>query len=165
MDDQDHGPYSRAPEVEDLVRVCRALNDAGARYVLIGGFAMILHGSVRGTKDVDFLVDASIDNMRLVKRALAVLEDNAAAEVQDDDVKKYQVVRIADEIVVDLLGQACGIQFADILPGDVETMPVEGVKIPVASKALLIRTKDTFRETDKSDVQYLRARLTADAES
>lgn len=165
MDDQDHGSYARAPEVEDLVKVCRALNDAGARYVLIGGFAMILHGSVRGTKDIDFLVDASVDNIRLIKQALSVLEDNAAAELNDDDVFKYQVVRIADEIVIDLLGQACGIRFADILSSEVDTVPVENVDIPVASKSLLIRTKDTFRESDKSDVQYLRVRLTAETES
>jgi hypothetical protein len=29
---------------EDLVRICRALNDAGVCYVLIGGFAVIAHG-------------------------------------------------------------------------------------------------------------------------
>ena len=40
MDDRDDASYARAPEPEDLVRICRALNDAGARYVLIGGFAV-----------------------------------------------------------------------------------------------------------------------------
>jgi hypothetical protein len=38
VDDQDDDSYARAPEPQDLVRICRALNDAGARYVLIGGF-------------------------------------------------------------------------------------------------------------------------------
>ena len=45
MDDPDDGAYSRAPEPEDVARICRALNDAGARYVLIGGFAVIVHGA------------------------------------------------------------------------------------------------------------------------
>ena len=36
MDDAHDGPYAREPQIEDLLRICRALNDAGARYVLIG---------------------------------------------------------------------------------------------------------------------------------
>jgi len=51
VDDQGARGYSRAPELEDLVSLCKALNDEGVRYVLIGGFAVILHGFVRTTKD------------------------------------------------------------------------------------------------------------------
>lgn len=32
MDDPGDGAYSRAPEPEDVVRLCRALNEAGALY-------------------------------------------------------------------------------------------------------------------------------------
>jgi hypothetical protein len=70
MDDDADREYSRAPEYEDLVELCRALNAEGARYLLIGGFAVILHGFVRGTKDIDLLVDASPENVRALKRAL-----------------------------------------------------------------------------------------------
>ncbi len=44
MDDAHDGPYAREPQIDDLVRICRALNDAAARYLLIGGFAVIAHG-------------------------------------------------------------------------------------------------------------------------
>ena len=40
--------------------------------------------------------------MARVKRALAVLPDNAAADIADDDVLSHVVVRVADEVVVDL---------------------------------------------------------------
>lgn len=85
MDDQDDDRYSRAPEPGDVVRICQALNEAGARYLLIGGFAVIAHGAGRFTKDIDLLVDDSSENVARVKRALAVLGDNAASEVADDD--------------------------------------------------------------------------------
>ena len=52
MDDQDDREYSRAPELEDLLNLCKALNAEGVRYVLIGGFAVILHGFVRATKNI-----------------------------------------------------------------------------------------------------------------
>ncbi|HEY0590208.1 MAG TPA: hypothetical protein VGF40_00460 [Thermoanaerobaculia bacterium] len=47
MDDQDDRRYSRAPELEDLLSLCTALNREGVRYVLIGGLGVILHGSIR----------------------------------------------------------------------------------------------------------------------
>jgi hypothetical protein len=46
VDDSDDGVYSRAPTIEDVARISRALNAAEASYVLIGGFAVIIHGSI-----------------------------------------------------------------------------------------------------------------------
>ena len=91
MDDQDDREYSRAPELEDLLALCKALNAEHVRYVLIGGFAVILHGFVRATKDIDLLIDASIENIQRLKRAMAFLPDNAISLIADDEVEKYQV--------------------------------------------------------------------------
>lgn len=161
MDDTDDRAYARAPELEDVINLCRALNTAGVQYVLIGGFAVIFHGFVRGTKDIDLLVDAAPDNVARIKRALATFPDNAAALMADDEVAQYQVVRIADEIVVDLMAKACGIDYLAAQAG-IEWITVEGVRIPLASKALLIQTKATWRPSDHVDVEYLKARIAED---
>lgn len=159
MDDQDDRGYSRAPELEDLLTLCKALNEESVRYVLIGGFAVILHGFVRGTKDIDLLIDASPENVRRLKRAMAVLPDNAIAMIGDDEVDKYVVVRIADEVVVDLMKQACGIDYERAAQHGIETRLVEGIPIQLARKELLIATKQTVRPSDAADVSFLRARL------
>ncbi len=52
MDDPDDAPYARAPEPEDLIRICRALNDAGAQYVLIGGFAVVAYPARHGSSGI-----------------------------------------------------------------------------------------------------------------
>jgi hypothetical protein len=158
MDDPADRGYSRAPEVEDLISLCKNLNENQVAYVLIGGFAVILHGSVRTTKDIDLLVDPSIPNVQRLKKVLGTLPDNAIAEITDTDVEKYEVVRIADEIVIDLMAKACGIDYAEAQSG-IQLIEVEGVKIPVASKELLIRMKDTIRHSDKIDVEFLKWRI------
>jgi hypothetical protein len=163
VDDAHDGSYAREPQVEDLLRLCRALNDAGARYVLIGGFAVIAHGGARTTKDVDLLVDAAPENIARVKQALRVLEDQAVNEVADTDVGRYAVVRVADEIVVDLMAQACGIAYAEAA-SDVRPLTIDDVTIPVASPALLIRTKNTMRPSDAVDRRYLEELLRAERE-
>lgn len=158
MDDADDRGYSRAPELEDLVSLCKALNAENVRYVLIGGFAVILHGYVRATKDIDLLVDASEENVRRLKRAMATLPDNAISQISDDEVARYKVVRIADEIVVDLMQSACGLAY-DQASDRIETMLVEGVPIRVANMELLIATKQTVRPSDAADVHFLRLKL------
>ena len=95
---------SRDPEPSDLVKICKALNEQGAKYVVIGGMAMVLHGFNRGTEDIDLLVDKVASNISLLKKALSILPDNAFRDVLDSDVEKYEVVRVADEVVVDLMG-------------------------------------------------------------
>lgn len=161
MADEDDRTYSRAPQVDDLVKICRSLNEAGARYLLIGGFAVIAHGAGRTTRDIDFLVDASPANVARIKNALGVLPDNAAAEIDTDDVKRYSVVRVADEVIVDLIGSACGVDFDDAAR-DQEQLEIEGVVIPLASKRTLIRTKETVRPTDAADTEFLRALIDAE---
>ncbi len=159
MDDAPDRGESRAPHVQDLIGLCQALNREGARYLLIGGFAVILHGFVRSTKDVDLLVDPSEENIRAVKRALGTLPDNAAALLADDEVLRYTVVRVADEIVVDLLATACGVTYQEAVQAGSETFRIQGVEIPVATKEMLIRMKDTIRESDAMDVRFLRLRI------
>jgi len=44
---------SREPTVEDLRDLCRELNQRGARYVVIGGFAIMAARYNRRTMDVD----------------------------------------------------------------------------------------------------------------
>ena len=160
MDERDAPSYARAPEPDDLVRICRALNDAGARYVLIGGFAIVAHGAARFTKDIDFLIDDSPENVARVKKALSILADNAVADIVETDVRDHVVVRVADEVIVDLMGRACGLTYADVAV-DAEQRDIGGTMIPVASPAALIRTKDTYRPQDAIDRGFLE-RLLAD---
>jgi hypothetical protein len=69
----------RTPNQSDLVALCRALNEHGARYLVVGGIAINHHGFIRATEDIDILVDLDLENQRRVKRALEILPDKAIA--------------------------------------------------------------------------------------
>ena len=159
MDDEPDGLYSRAPELEDILALCRALDREQVRYLLIGGFAVILHGFVRTTKDIDLLVDPSDANVQAIKRALSTLPDNAVEAVAVSDVREHTVVRVADEIVVDLMASACGVTYDEALRLGVEERRIGDVVIRLAGKRALIRMKDTVRDSDRMDVRFLQMRL------
>ena len=80
--------------------------------------AMIQAGFVRVTEDIDLLVDMAPDNLRRLRNALLDLPDQAVRDMEDDDLDRYVVVRIADELVVDLLKAACGVEIRRSTPFD-----------------------------------------------
>lgn len=147
---------SREPTLEDLRDLCRALNDRGARYVVIGGFAIRAAGYNRRTMDVDLLVATDPDNEARVFEALATLPDRAVLELQPGELQQFTVIRIADEILVDLMRSAGGIEYAEAAL-DVVTKDVGGVPVPFASTRLLWRMKSvTHRAKDAGDLVFLR---------
>ena len=146
------GEKSRPPTIDDLLAVCRRLNEEGARYVLIGGFAINYYGFPRATEDIDFLVDPSEENILKIKKALSFLPDNAVKEVFPDDVAKYEVVRVADEITIDLLKKACDITYKN---AGIEYFEFKGVRIPIADISTMIKTKQGVRPRDKEDLSFL----------
>lgn len=160
MVDTNDGPgaESRPPTLNDLLSICRELNERKAKYIIIGGMAMIQAGFVRSTEDIDLLIDSSAENQSAVRRALEILPDKAVRELRDGDLERYVVVRVADEIVVDLLLSAGGITYAEASAESI-IVDVGGVWIPFASPSLLLRMKQTGREKDALDLLFLRELL------
>lgn len=154
---EEQGP-PRTPEQNDLVKLCAALNAQGARYIVVGGMAIIQQGFLRATEDIDLLLEKSRQNQAKVRKALEILPDQAVRELSEDDLDTYQVVRVADEIVVDLMLSACGVEYQDAT-GEIETVVIQGVPIPFASAKLLLRTKQTYRDKDLPDRSFLERKL------
>ncbi len=148
---------SREPSLEDLVNLCRHLNAEGARYIVIGGFAMRAAGYDRRTMDIDLLIDAEPSNEMKVYEALAHLPDKAVRELTPGEVAKYTVVRVADEIVVDLMASASGMNYA-AAASDIALVEVNGTAIPFASPRLLWKMKQhSYRDKDAPDIHFLRS--------
>jgi hypothetical protein len=151
----DHPPTPE-PTLDDLVGLCRQLNSAGAAYIVIGGFAMRAAGYIRQTLDVDLLIAAGIENEKRVYEALGHLPDNAARELSPGEPERHAAIRVSDEIVVDLMKSASGIEYAEA-SRDISAVNVGGVLIPFASPQLLWRMKaQTHRSKDDPDRLCLR---------
>ncbi len=146
--------FSRNPTLDDLVELCRHLNTAGAKYIVIGGFAVIHYGFVRGTGDIDLLVDHSEQNIVKIQQGLMYLPDHAAKDLKLTDVQNYHVVRVADEIVVDLIEQACDISYQQAQDHIVHET-INNVTIPFLSVEWLLKTKQSYREKDVIDRRFL----------
>lgn len=133
-----------------LLRVCQLLNDAGAKYLICGAQACILHGLVRTTEDVDILVEPTEENCKRVIDGLSKLADGAARELAPKEILENVVVKIADEVEVDVSTHAWRVTYADAIGTARETV-IEGVRVPFLSLDSLISSKETYREQDAVD--------------
>ena len=139
-----------------LLRICSLLNDEGAHYLVAGGHACILHGVIRTTEDVGILIEPTEENARKVLAALSRMEDGVARELVPKDLLENVVVKIADEVEVDVSTHAWKVSYQDAIANALETV-IEGVRIPYLGFDNLIASKETYREKDQLDIMRLRA--------
>ncbi len=147
-------PPVTAPGPSRLTTVCALLNAAHVRYVVVGGFAVALHGVVRATHDVDVLLEPSVKNVRLALHALEELPFGVAGDLDPATVAASPITVIGDNPRVDVLTLAWSVRYADAAPGALAA-EVDGVVIPYADLQTLIRSKRTGRLQDSADIEAL----------
>ena len=150
MDAEESRALTRPPDEDDLVNLARELNRLGARYVVIGGLAINRLGSNRATEDIDLLIARDAANQRLVKQALRVLPNRSVDELGDEDIAEWVVVRVSDNILVDLMTEACGVGYEEAATG-IEIENLQGEPIPFAGPELMLKLKRGAREKDVND--------------
>ncbi|HET9367362.1 MAG TPA: hypothetical protein VFO22_04770 [Candidatus Udaeobacter sp.] len=58
-------------KAEDIRAILRALNDANVRYLIVGGLAVVAHGYVRFTQDIDVVIELEGENIMRAMTTLA----------------------------------------------------------------------------------------------
>ena len=145
----------RIPGTDNRVlRVCRLLNRRRVRYLLAGGVAANLHGSVRATKDVDVLVPPDPKNMTRLLEALSELPYRIAAELDPKAVARKPITIVGDDPRVDILTVAWQVTFDQAYPRRV-VRRIDGVRVPYLSRRDLVRSKQTGRAQDLADLEQL----------
>jgi hypothetical protein len=145
----------RVPGTDNRVlRVCRVLNRHRARYLIAGGVAANLHGSVRATRDIDILVPKDRDNMERVLRALAELPYGMAAEFDAGEIVAKPVTIVGDDPRVDILTVAWNVTFEQAFRSR-RVRRIAGVRVPYLGLSDLVRSKRTGRARDLADLEAL----------
>jgi hypothetical protein len=149
-----------SPRDPELDVAAGAMVTAGARFVVIGGFAVIANRFVRATEDVDFLVPDDPDNDRRVLAALRQLSATRQRDgvpVRDEHLLGREHLRvITDAGLIDLIR-------GGVPPLDFETVAAEamqadydGLVFPVASLRSIVGFKRLAgRPQDRQDLERL----------
>lgn len=152
------------PDFADLL-VCLA--EAEVDYMLIGGYAVMAHGHLRATQDLDVWVRATPDNAMRVMAAMEAfglppgLSTTDLTRIDGPPPTGFRFGR--PPIAVDLITSVEGVEFDDAWPSCV-LRSFDGLEVRVIGRdALLANKRATGRLKDAADVEALEALVEADA--
>jgi len=141
---------------KDYKEILQCLTDENVKFLLVGAYAMAVHGYPRATMDIDIWVMPSSDNAQAVLRALASfgapLQELTAEDLQKDDTV-FQVGVAPRRI--DIITGASGLDFEEAFQRSSE-VEIEEIKINIPSIDDLIKNKRASGRTkDLADAEAL----------
>jgi len=141
---------------QDFVDLLRAFIAAEVRFLIVGAYALAIHGRPRATGDLDVWIEPSRENARRVMRALAAF-GAPLGEVSEADFTTpgvtYQIGVPPGRI--DVLTDLTGLSFADAWPDRVQK-PFGDVTVDFIGRDAFIRNKRaTGRAKDLGDIEGL----------
>ncbi|HSJ49945.1 MAG TPA: hypothetical protein VLA90_01495 [Actinomycetota bacterium] len=148
-------------------RILGVLAEHGVRFVLVGGFAAVIHGSPYVTTDVDVVPERSEENLGRLSEALRAMHARVWTTSEPEgipfghdarslaDVNVWNLV--TDHGRLDLTFVPSGTSGFEDLDRDALRLTILGVEVEVASLADVIRSKEAAgREKDRLVLPVLR---------
>jgi predicted nucleotidyltransferase len=143
---------------QDFADLLAELCEAGAEFLLIGGWAVVLYGHVRATDDMDVFVRATQENSERVHKALRAFGAPLAAHqvtpqhfAREGDAYRFGI----PPLKIEVLTRISGVSFDEALE-DARSFDLDGRTIPYIGRRALIRNKTASgRYKDLADVEEL----------
>jgi predicted nucleotidyltransferase len=143
---------------QDFRDFIQELNGAGVKYILIGGYSVILHGYSRTTGDMDIWVDRTADNYKKIKFAFGKFGMPLFDMTEDNflnhptwDVFTYGTPPSS----IDIMIRVKGLAFNDCFDRAV-SFEEDGLKIKTIHINDLLETKKASgRAKDQNDIENL----------
>ena len=141
---------------QDFVDLLRSFIAHDVRFLVVGAYALAVHGTPRATGDLDVWVDATPENAPRVLRALAEFGAPMQGLTEEDFARPgiaYQMGLAPGRI--DVITELTGLTFAEAWPDRVE-QPLADMRVPVIGREAFVRNKKaTGRAKDLVDVEDL----------
>lgn len=152
--------------MHELHLLLQRLADAGVDFVVVGGFAGMIHGSALITKDVDVCAVLSTENVEKIRKAFADInpvhrQTHRQLSFLEHPAPGQPLVNLylrTDKGIIDVLSSILGVGDFERLRKNAVMMPMFAREYPVISIEDLITAKEAVgREKDMLAVKELRA--------
>ena len=142
---------------KDYKEMLQILLNNKIKFLVVGAYAMGIHGYPRATGDLDIWVEASTENSEKIYQSLSEFGAPLSEVTKSTFCEQGIIFQIGvAPRRIDIITKIDGVDFNKDY-SDKQEIEVEGIIIPFLSKKNLIKNKEsTGREKDKLDVKYLR---------
>jgi hypothetical protein len=142
---------------QDYKDMLSLLLENDVEFLLVGAYALAIHGYPRATADIDIFIKPSSKNSRRLYEALTTFGAPLETVSLSDFEKPGTILQIGVKPRrIDLITEIDGLSF-DEAKEDNEIVSIEGLNVPVISKQKLIINKmATGRDKDRLDAENLK---------
>ena len=142
-----------SPDFKDFFA---SLNKARVRYLVVGGYAVALHGHPRYTKDIDIWVGLDEENARLLVQAIEDFGFGSLGLAADDFLVPDRIVQLGyPPSRIDLLTTLPGVAFEVCYPSAVE-VTIDGLTVTfIDLENLRTNKRASGRHQDLADLDNL----------
>ena len=140
----------------DFVDLLRAFSDADVRFMIVGAYALAVHGRPRATGDLDVWIDATPQNAPRVMQALAAFGAPVTEITERDFARPGVVYQIGvPPGRIDILTDLTGLTFEEAWPNRIRR-PFGELEVDFIDRDSFLRNKRaTGRLKDLSDIEGL----------
>jgi hypothetical protein len=144
------------PLPHDFKEFLQLLNSAEVEYLLIGGYAVGVHGYPRTTGDMDIWVAANATNAAKLTQVLLDFGFSASTVKPEMFVQANQVIRMGvPPVAIDIITSASGVEFTDCFRRRKSEL-IDGIEVPVIHcDDLKSNKKASGRPKDLNDLENL----------
>jgi Nucleotidyl transferase of unknown function (DUF2204) len=141
---------------KDFKEFAQLLDAHGVEYLIVGGYALMVHGHVRNTGDIDFWVSPTIDNANRLMQVLDEFGMGSLGIERDSLSTADTVIQMGyPPARIDLMTSIEGVEFAQAYPHAVRVV-IEGVPLTIISREHFLKNKRALgRHKDLADVEAL----------
>lgn len=145
---------------EEFRELLRLLNSNGVRYLLIGGYAVVLNGHVRNTSDLDIAVSNDLPNAAKLVKSLREFGFDLPILTEALFTKPNSLIKMGHEpLKVEILNYLKGVEFEKAYENR-QVISVEGLEISLIAIGDLIKNKKAVgRLQDLADVEALEKKI------
>lgn len=138
----------------DFIDLLRAFIAADVRFLIVGAYALALHGRPRATGDLDLWIDPTAENAARVMKALAAFGAPLADLSEGDFAREGIVYQIGvPPGRIDILTQLTALTFAEAWPSRLRR-PFGDVDVDFIGREAFVRNKRaTGRPKDLGDIE------------
>jgi predicted nucleotidyltransferase len=141
---------------KDYKEMLQCLLEENVKFLLVGAYAVAVHGFPRATKDIDFFVWATPENASSLMRALikfgAPLDQISESDFSSEGII-FQIGNSPRRI--DIITSASGVDFEQAYSNK-KIVILEGLEVPVISlQDLIVNKRASGRMQDLADVEKL----------
>jgi hypothetical protein len=140
----------------DFREFIQSLNANRVRFLIVGGYAVALHGHPRYTKDLDIWIERSPENAERLVEALRQFGFGSLGLQAADFLVADQVIQLGyPPNRIDLVSSLSGVEFERCYPARVEVVVDETPIAFIDLENLKKNKKATGRHQDLADVENL----------